>query len=397
MGKRRSNYRGGGNYAARAGAGNGIAKAVAVFIALVILAGIVCAAGYGSRDGSGKWFKNADIATWFNSWGKGNVADGKEDNEPAVIAISDIGEKMYSGVSYILPRALTYTSASESKPEYVENGELTLTAELSNVFIKVEYEWSLSWADDETIDDVPGYYVSLDPVKDGSNTATLKLLEPFDKAILVTCSIKDGGGGNSNAGTCRLDYLKRIGGIDCKFKGNDFGKTVVSSKPVSWWCSRGTVSVDEVLPTSVNIYINGTLRQAIEKNLKFIVQFKPFISDEITVNNENGELYLPDKSYEYSDFIVDFDRFNDSQKQAIYYAYAKATGCTTQDLANTYEAHSQELINGLYFIAEVNFSIIYNGVVVDELVSKAKAGISGYTAYKSIDDINVLLSGGYVL
>ena len=55
--------------------GGVIAAIIAVVLAVVLV--LVC--GIGSS-----WFTNSDIATWFNSWGKGEQSELSEENDPVI-------------------------------------------------------------------------------------------------------------------------------------------------------------------------------------------------------------------------------------------------------------------------------------------------------------------------
>ena len=48
------------------------------FLIVLIVAAMICACGYGSQV-NGEWFKNGNVATWFNSWGK-DRDDTEKDN-----------------------------------------------------------------------------------------------------------------------------------------------------------------------------------------------------------------------------------------------------------------------------------------------------------------------------
>lgn len=57
------------------------------FLTLIILVGLVIACGIGSKGADGKWFQNSNVATWFDSWGKGTeivqTVDQNQDEEQA--------------------------------------------------------------------------------------------------------------------------------------------------------------------------------------------------------------------------------------------------------------------------------------------------------------------------
>ena len=56
-----------------------------------VLIALFCIIGVGSKGADGKWFKNSDMKTWFNSWGKGAIvqvqdnADNQDNNGANVV------------------------------------------------------------------------------------------------------------------------------------------------------------------------------------------------------------------------------------------------------------------------------------------------------------------------
>lgn len=57
-------------------------KKIFVF-SLLLIAALVIVIGIGSKGSDGKWFKNADLKTWFDSWGKGTAIVQPADETPA--------------------------------------------------------------------------------------------------------------------------------------------------------------------------------------------------------------------------------------------------------------------------------------------------------------------------
>ena len=125
-------------------------------IALIIAAVIVIVAGIGSSV-NGKWFKNKDIETWFNSWGQTTVQDPEGPNEPTTPtkpgvllswgkAVDNKGNQMNNSTTYALPAALSfYSDIDESAIETtsLEAPEITVTATQSIELDNLEVIWWL--------------------------------------------------------------------------------------------------------------------------------------------------------------------------------------------------------------------------------------------------------------
>lgn len=163
-------------------------------IIALLLAGIVTiTAGIGSAV-NGMWFKNSDIRTWFNSWGKGETRQAVETIEIAdtTIAIDNNGNQLQQGKVYTLPRGIMFTSSTttSNKPSVT----VRATVSPDNADDK-RVIWSSSNANSVT--------VTAD--EDDCLTATITCLDTLvDGQVYITCTSVD----NPDAkAVCTIDYL----------------------------------------------------------------------------------------------------------------------------------------------------------------------------------------------
>lgn len=179
---------------------SGVGKVIAFFICLVICAGIVCAAGYGSKTADG-WFKNGNVATWFDSWGKGNAPTHSANGKP-----TDGMTTATTSSQFMSLRSTPMTAGASSRTD--STYRLTATVEPADADYQ-ELEWLVSfensssaWASGKAASD----FVNVAPSSDTHN-ATVTCLGDFGEPVIITVKSKD----NPEAyATCRCDYVKRV-------------------------------------------------------------------------------------------------------------------------------------------------------------------------------------------
>lgn len=286
----------------------------AIVFALVLLIGIVTAVGIGSS-----WFKNKNVRTWFNSWGK--------NKNGGTVAISSTGEKINAGGEYNMPQAITVMPLAVSKEtgQYVPSGEITLIANLSNEFIRGTFEFSskftesgTGWETDKNVSD----YLQVTP--SGSDTVKLKVLAAFGAPIELTATLQ----GSDSAATCKIDYLKKfVGDITMVAMYNsdggnpDFG----TNNKFVFDCTlgTGTVASEDIALADCSISLTSGFAEEVKKNLKFDITFTERILSGACVPDSEREFSFKNVQFDYSDFIKDFNTFSEQQKNAVYYAWYK--------------------------------------------------------------------------
>ncbi|HIU00628.1 MAG TPA: hypothetical protein IAB64_01430 [Candidatus Coproplasma excrementavium] len=176
---------------------NSTKNAIAAVVAIVLAVAIVIACGVGSS-----WFTNSDIATWFNSWGKGEQTEQPDketpdDEQPVDEGGIVVGESQ-GAISLMSSVATVTTAAGETRVA----GQ---TVTVQNPEDAVTYTWSLSMSGGSASD-----YVTLSATTGTSVTVTPKAA--FGTPITLTCTATFDGETLSTA-TVKLDYKKRISGI----------------------------------------------------------------------------------------------------------------------------------------------------------------------------------------
>lgn len=208
---------------------NSTKNAIAAVVAIVLAVVIVIACGIGSS-----WFTNSDIATWFNSWGKGEhteqpdevtpeeggedgaVLEESESNGVALMSakIATADYEAY-GVSPLADTAYTLT-ATLDPADILDNG-ITLSAEWTNS--------SDSWALGKEVSD----YVTLSEYEIVSgDSITIECLQNFGEQITIT-AVADAD--DSITATCTVDYLQKVTSVTLSFGDVTSG---AKTSPSSW-------------------------------------------------------------------------------------------------------------------------------------------------------------------
>lgn len=180
---------------------------IAAIVAIVLAAVLVLVCGIGSS-----WFTNSDIATWFNSWGKGEQT--AEDETPADEGGMLVGESVGNGVklSSIKIAAADYEDYGIS-PMAESAQQLTATinpSDVDNNAVDWSVAWvnpSSSWANGKTVTN----YVTVTPTSDGALTANVECLQAFGEQVKVTVTSRMN---NEATASATVDYRRKLQGVD---------------------------------------------------------------------------------------------------------------------------------------------------------------------------------------
>lgn len=144
-------------------------------------------------------------------------------SEKTPIAIDENGNELISGKVYDMPSNLMFTSDVE---EVSDNDGIILRATVKpDVAYNKTLDWTVafsgngSWATGKQATD----YVTVTPTADGSDTATVKCLQPFGQAIEIQVTARSNPNAKAN---CKVDYIKKI-----TASGVSFDYTVDTSAP----------------------------------------------------------------------------------------------------------------------------------------------------------------------
>jgi len=258
-------------------------KIIASIVTLLLAAVIVVTVGIGSA-----WFTNWNVKTWFNSWGKDkNVPAQAFENDEAGVQIS---KNQNNGVYFTSETIAPASYSLYGVPKKADSAKL-VTATAYPADTVVTFEWSVEWVTstidtvDHTTSMVVTDYVTVTPLTDGSNQATVTCLKPFPYRIMIKAKVREG---NSN-GICFVDYEKKV------------ESAVLTFSP-----SRGSVSM-----LTCNM-VNDTMHEKITMPL----------TEEFTIQGEwNYSFSTVDPEWlpESIDFLLRFNRtvFNEMKADGI--------------------------------------------------------------------------------
>ncbi|MDE6597243.1 MAG: hypothetical protein K2K60_01215 [Clostridia bacterium] len=265
-------------------------------------------------------------------WGKGSAASNAPNTNAAVLAIGSDGEKLTDGSSYKMGRGLTLLTARslDNNQEYAPDGEITLTATLSNQYINGAFDWSAKFADGKPA----ANYVSITPDVANSANARLRFLAPFSEQIKVTATLR----GTASADVCTVDCLKSVTYFNIGPCFTDFGDLTDYDGSAEF--GDGTIIGDFVLK-SAKAYLSESFISEFNRYLNFNVNFKDGcgVSNRAFEYGIYGGIATPTtESLEYSMFIEGFDDYDQAHKEAIYYAWYTAYCHVNNNVLVDYEA-----------------------------------------------------------
>lgn len=347
MSKNKNKNRGGGNAAAKT-KNTETAKAVAGLLLVVLLAVAYVitslALGYASHAGAPVWNPL--------HWGKVNTADNGNSNTTRTIAVSSDGSAIQNGGAYSMGRnavsGITYLTETQNNQTYVPDGEIYVTAELSNEYINGAFDWTVDFADpaaEWAVGKVAAYYVSAEPVAGDSSRAKLRYLEPFGEQIILTATLR----GTDSSDSCTIDCLKKMtttGALGYYGDWGDDANFYVEESRVNY--SLGTVS-GEFEFQNATITFDEDFIDKVNSYLKFNISVTShsFYASDV-FNGSDGDVYC---DIQMSMFIEGFNNYDTAHKEAIYYAWYTAAR-NSQPFARI----------------DISFGYTFNGVGVGTIV-----------------------------
>lgn len=317
--------------------------------------------------------------SWFEK-DEGKTPDKDNSSSKQVIAISDTGEKMLAGGTYVMPEAMTIVAEAPAGSNYAQSGEFTLTANLSNEYINGNFnftcyfpEGSDDWANSKEASEC----IEITPIT--SSSAKVKLLAAFGAPIEIKAQLI----GSESFATCRVDYLQRI--VDTGriyITASDFDDE--AKIDVSFNYSIGTVKGDWEFK-SAEIALNWNFIEYFEGYLKFEPTYSALelSSEDISsVDKHGNSVVFNFGTWKYSMFIKDFNSYNEQQKNAIYYAWYAAYN----DFSGSYDEYN--------LLVDIDLSYTYHGAVVATFNEQdSPFGLTGFTYGEGISP-DVKLNGG---
>ncbi len=194
---------------------------LSAIVVILLAAIIVLVCGIGSS-----WFTNGDIATWFNSWGKGEEQEDPtdEDEQDGGAPVTDEnGNEVTSDEIVSMPRAMTFRSAAALDGETAEYDSVTLKINVEPSYALVEsvsYSavWvnaDSEWATGKSVSD----YLTVTQSEEDDFACVVQCLQPFGEQIKVVGEVF-GGSGSQKSAECTVDFMKRIVSVAVEFNGS---------------------------------------------------------------------------------------------------------------------------------------------------------------------------------
>lgn len=315
--KKHYNNRGGNRGGGYAGKSNHTgAKVIAAIALLLAVAYVITSLALGMQWNPLKWVKGDDV-----------TGGQTEPNKTEIVAVSSDGKKLLSANSYAMPRAMSFV---QNQSMYSKSKEFTVTATLSNQYINGKFDWSVSFVNPASAwatGKVAEYHVQATPTSDGSATAKIKYIASFSEPITVTATLR----GSDKSDSCRIDCLKQMDMVNCWLDTADFGDRIEGGCELES-TADGTVKADYQVYYA-NFELNNDFIEAVKNYLKFDIEIHSFSFaseiGELSIEEETDNrlqlgFYGLERVVKYSDFIENFDAFDQEHKDAVYYAWYHA-------------------------------------------------------------------------
>lgn len=379
MSKRKNS--GGGSAAAQKKQVHPLLKAIAFIIVLAVVAYLTASISIGLvKSGKPEWNPvNWKVTT------PGGTDTGDDGNDNPVIAVGSDGEAIRAGSAYSLRRSadngITYLTEAQNNQTYVPDGEIIVTAELSNEYINGAFDWSVDFVDpaaEWAVGKVADYYVSVEPVAGDSTSATLRYLAPFGEQIRLTATLR----GSDSSDSCTIDCVKQVTSFSVKSYDTDFGDT--NTFGISIVFGLGTVTGNFKFNHGY-VAVEEAFRTYVQSYLKFDVAFKTmsFYADDVTwTDSYNSGALCECGDVAYSMFIEGFDEYDDAHKEAIYYAW--------------FTAFDKDYDGGSNVVFDINYIYLYNGATISGFIDSDCIGYLSGSNYGYDIAPNTQLNKNYV-
>ena len=259
-----------------------ISGLVAVIVAIAMV--IVC--GVGSN-----WFKNGDIKTWFDNWGKGTVEtelsnDDQKDNEKPVT--DENGTQLPNDEIINLPRAMTFRSATSLDGKDAEYDSVTVRIKVTPVETDIKSitytaTWvnaASVWAKGKNVSD----FLSVKQTTENSTDAIIQCLKPLGEQVKITATVTSQDDASASA-ECIVDFAKRVEKIemtltplqgDAETVSTDssnytMGMKLNSSSMVKTVCSYTDFTVDDGFEVEVKVTANESVLSQMNGDIGYTI------------------------------------------------------------------------------------------------------------------------------
>ncbi len=300
-------------------------KKIAIGAATSLMAILILIVGIGSS-----WFTNWNVKTWF---GKGvediGMPSQSFENDGDGIKVS---ENQNNGVYFTSATIERANFALYGIPNNADSAKL-LTATAYPADAVVTFDWTVEWivstidTTDHTTTEVVTDYVTVTPLKDGSNQATITCLKPFPYRIAIRARVREA----DLDAVCHVDYEKKVERAVLTFSPSTGSPSVIEFDVL-----RKTVNGKLTMPLTQSFSVSGEWvysRSTVSPawlpatgDIRFLLKCNRTVFDEMKADGINLEGFIPYESYPYdttrrlSDLIIHMGEDNapDGKKLADY-------------------------------------------------------------------------------
>lgn len=195
---------------------NVITRVIAFILVMIVLAGGICALGFSTRNSSGKWFKETDMAKWH--WADKVSAD-KPGNNTSLTPSTVVGDGGAVLTAFAGSGGAMFRSTSISKLNYEDYGIAPQSDGAYSINVITN---TIGAIDVFTWESSNPAAVSIASISEDTRTATIVCNAPFGETIIITATSTNNSEINAS---CLVDYAKRIEAANCSFNVSYTGKT----------------------------------------------------------------------------------------------------------------------------------------------------------------------------
>lgn len=354
------------------------------FIALILAAAIVIVCGIGSAV-NGKWFKNKDVQTWFNSWGQNKDSTNKPSGEAWGGVVDGDGNGMNNVATYAMPAAMAFYSEVATNADIAAYSDIVvnITASHNFEYNNVAVDWSAEYASGASAADV----LTITPDGDGSLNVAVSCAAPFSTQIILKAISRD----NPEVfATTTVDYIKRIQNIT-NVLGSRVGVIYDNldgdDNPITFNLGFGEGSkCGEIFVKDFEMFFYPTFEQyycdrLVNPNVNAI---KFYRIGNIAVSLV-GDSYFSSPGdvihWKTSNFIANYDTADSAHKQAVDYA-----------LYNAYKQYKVNLPTCGNMSIQMTVQVKVNGVVIQEYSANSLVSMCYYSGAVGAENLSPVIN-----
>lgn len=353
-------------------------------LALILAAAIVIICGIGSAV-NGKWFKNKDVQTWFNSWGQNKDSASKPSGEAWGGVVDGDGNAMNNVATYAMPAAMAFYSEVATNSDIAAYSDIVvnITATYNFEYNNIAVDWSAEYASGASAADV----LTITPDGDGSLNVAVSCAAPFSTQIILKATSRD----NPEVfATTTVDYVKRIQNITNALS-NTSGTLIINTSDDS---SRVTFNAEfgegskygEIFVSRFEMFLHGTMENNYLDRLvnPHSYNIKNYVLGNITMSsNDNGFYCSNDEVIDWrvSNFIHNYETADSAHKQAVDYA-----------LYNAYKQYKADRPTRGNMSIQMTVQVKVNGAVIQEYNAGSLVSMCYYSGAFGAENLSPVIN-----